>query len=170
MCHFETEISLLKRAKRKVNNEKMSMIADAIFQSKLRYGIAAYGSPKFEFNHMEQPMDPNLAKLQVVQNDMLRILNGKTRGDLTNMQKLREELKIMSVNQLSVYHTAMEMFNIVNNASSEPLQRKINFEQRGYQLRSLAVVAVVGLIKQTRSYLETTKGIANSVFSVAPIH
>ena len=67
----------------------------------------------------------------MVQNDMLRILNDKTRGDHTIMQKLREELKIMSVNQLSVYHTAMEMFNIVDNASSEPLQRKMNFEQRG---------------------------------------
>ena len=85
---MKQRLSLLKRAKRKVNNQKMSMIADAIFQSKLRYGIAAYSSPKFEFNHLEHPMDPNLAKLQVVQNDMLRILNGKTRGaDHTNMQR-----------------------------------------------------------------------------------
>ena len=81
-----------------MNNQKMSVIADAIFQSKLRYGIAAYSSPKFEFNHLEQPMDPNLAKLQVVQNDMLRILNGKTRSDHTNMQKLKEELEVMPVN------------------------------------------------------------------------
>ena len=99
-------MGLLKRAKRKVNNQKMEMIADAIFQSKLRYGIAAYGTPKFEFNHLEQPMDPNLAKLKVVQNDMLRILNGKKRSDHTNMQKLREELKLMPVNQLSVYHVS----------------------------------------------------------------
>ena len=39
-----------------------------------------------------------------------------------NMKKLRGELKIMSVNQLSVYQVAVEMFNIINNASSEPLQ------------------------------------------------
>ena len=115
----------------------MSIFADAIFQSKLRYGIAVYTYPKFEFNHLEQPMDPNVTKLQVVQNDMLRILNGKTRGDHTNMKKLREELKIMSVNQLSVYHVAIEMFNIINNASSEPLQRKMKIEERGYQLRCL---------------------------------
>ena len=37
-------------------------------------------------------MDPNIAKLQVVQNDMIRVLNGKYRGDHTNMKKLREEL------------------------------------------------------------------------------
>ena len=134
---LKQRMSLLKRIKRKVNNEKMEMIADAIFQSKLRYGIAAYGCPKFKFNHLEQTMDPNLGKLQVVQNDMLRILNGKTRSDHTNMQKLREEIKMMSVNQLSIYHVAIEMFNIINNASSEPLQRKMKIEQRGYQLRSL---------------------------------
>ena len=113
------------------------MIADAIFQSKLRYGIAAYTSPKFEFNHLEQPMDPNISKLQVVQNDMLRVLNGKTRSDHTNMTKLREELKIMSVNQMSCYHVAIEMYNIINNASSDSLQRKMRIEQRGYNLRSL---------------------------------
>ena len=64
-------------------------------------------------------------------------MNGKTRGDHTNMKRLREELKIMSVNQLSCYHVAIEMFNIINNSSSEPLQRKMKIEQRGYQLRSL---------------------------------
>ena len=129
-------MSLLKRIKRKVNNHKMTIFADAIFQSKLRYGIAVYSCPKFEFNHLEQQMDPNIAKLQVVQNDKIRILNNKTRGDHTNMKKLREELKIMSVNQLSCYHVAIEMFNIINNASSEHLQRKMKIEQKGYQLRS----------------------------------
>ena len=81
----------------------MTTIADAIFQSKLRYGIAAYRCPKFEFNHLEQQIDPNLIKLQVVQNDIIRVLNGKTRSDHTNMKILREELKIMSVNHISCY-------------------------------------------------------------------
>ena len=131
MYHTETEDGS------KEKSTTMSIFADAIFQSKLRYGIAVYSSPKFEFNHLEQPMDPNVIKLHVVQNDMLRILNSKTRGDHTNMKKLREELKIMSVNQLSVYHVAIEMFNIINNSSSEPLQRKMKIEERGYQLRCL---------------------------------
>ena len=30
-----------------------------------------------------------------------------------------------------------KMFNIINNASSEPLQRKMEIEQRGYNLRSV---------------------------------
>ena len=53
------------------------------------------------------------------------------------MKKLREELKIMSVNQVSCYHVAIEMFNIINHASSDSLQRKMKIEPKGYQLRSL---------------------------------
>ena len=113
------------------------MVVDAIFTSKFRYGIAVYSTPKYEFNHLEQPMDPNIAKLQVIQNDMLRMLIGHSRQSHTNMQELREEMKIMSVNQISCYHVAIEMFNIIVNGSSKSLQDEFKLEQRGYPLRSL---------------------------------
>ena len=105
--------------------------------SKIRYGLSVYSNPKFEFNHLEQAMDPNISKLQVVQNDLRRLIEGFRRSSHTNMKGLREKLKIMSVNQLSCYHVAIEMFNIVNNASSDSLQRKMTIEPKGYQLRSL---------------------------------
>ena len=99
--------------------------------------MSVYTKPKYEFNHLEQAMDPNIAKLQVVQNDILRVIYGKHRGDHTNMQKLREEKKVMSVNQLSVYHVAMDMFNIINHASSDTLQREFKIEQGRYEFRSV---------------------------------
>ena len=71
---------------------------------------------------MEQPMDPNITKLQVVQNDLLRLMKGKNRSDHTNMKKLRKEEGMFSVNQLSVYHVATEMFNIIHNKSSDSLK------------------------------------------------
>ena len=44
---------------------------------------------------------------------------------------------MMSVNQLSVYHTLIETYNIVYKASSEKNMRKIvNNCQEGYNLRS----------------------------------
>merc|ERR1712098_167255 len=98
---------------------------------------SVYTKPKFEFNHLEQTMDPNIVKLQVVQNDILRVVYGHRRTDHTNMQKLREEKKIMSVNQLSVYHVAMDMYNIINHASSEVLQREFKLEQGRYEFRSI---------------------------------
>ena len=99
--------------------------------------VCTYTVPKFEFNHLEQSMDPNVTKLQVIQNDMMRLLVGKSRSSHTNMEKLRKELNMMSVNQLSVYHTAIEMFNIVNNKSSVSLHEEMKMEPRGYNLRGI---------------------------------
>ena len=96
-----------------------------------------YTNPKFEFNHLEQPMDPNISKLQVIHNDVIRLIEGHKRADHTNMEKLRKEQKIMSINQISIYHTAVDMFNIIHNASSDSLQQKMKIVPRGYQLRCL---------------------------------
>ena len=82
-------------------------------------------------------MDPNISKLQVVQNDMMRLLVGKSRSSHTNMEKLRKDLGMFSVNQLSVYHTAIEMFNIVNYKSSVPLYEELKMVPKGYSLRGL---------------------------------
>ena len=82
-------------------------------------------------------MDPNIAKLQVIQNDLLRLMQGKTRKSHTNMQELREELKFMSINQLSCYHVAMEMYNIINHSSSDLLKEEFKIEQGRYELRCL---------------------------------
>ena len=128
---------MLRRIKHKINAHKLELVIDSIFTSKFRYGIAVYTNPKYEFSHLEQQMDPNVAKLQVVQNDMLRMLIGHSRQSHINMQKLREEKKVMSVNQISCYHVAIEMFNIIHNGSSNSLQKEFKLEQRGYQLRSL---------------------------------
>ena len=87
--------------------------------------------------NLEQSMDPNISKLQVIQNDMLRLLVNKKRDSHTNMEKLRNKLKMMSVNQLSCYHTAIEMFNIINNKSSASLHEEMKQVPKGYSLRGL---------------------------------
>ena len=46
-------------------------------------------------------------------------------------------MKIMSVNQLSCYHVAIEMYNIINHKSSETLHEEIKIVPRGYNLRGL---------------------------------
>ena len=131
---LEQRIGLLTRIKHKVNSEKIELIADAIFTSKLRYAIAVYSTPKFEFNNMEQAMDPNISKLQFIQNDLLRMQAGHSRKDHTNMKTLRESKKLMSVNQISCYHVGIEMFNIIYNSSSQALQENMKIQERGSDL------------------------------------
>ena len=91
----------------------------------MRYGISVCTIPKFDVKNQEQSMDPNIKKLQVIQNDMMRLLVNKKRDSHTNMEKLRNELKMMSVNQLSCYHKAIEMFNLINNNSSASLHEEM---------------------------------------------
>ena len=82
-------------------------------------------------------MDPKIEKLQVIQNDMIRLLIGKNRRSHTNMEKTRHQLKMLSVNQLSCYHVAIEMFNIINYKSSESLYEEMKVVSKGYSLRGI---------------------------------
>ena len=134
---LKQRLGLLRRIKCKIHSHNLQMVAEAIFQSKIRYGISVYTLPKFEFNNLEQSLDPNITKLQVIQNDMLRLLVSKKRDSHTNMERLRKELKMMSVNQLSCYHTAIEMFNVINNNSSASLHEEFIQVPKGYSLRGL---------------------------------
>ena len=43
----------------------------------------------------------------------------------------------MSVNQLSVYHVAMDMYSIINHSSSDLLQREFKLQPGRYEFRSL---------------------------------
>ena len=134
---LKQRLGLLRRIKEKINSQKLKIVAEAIFTSKLRYGMSVYTIPKFEFNNFEQTIDPNVAKLQVIQNDMIRLLMGKSRRNHTNMEKARHQRKIMSVNQLSCYHVAIEMYNIINHKSSDSLHKEMKMVPRGYNLRGL---------------------------------
>ena len=54
------------------------------------------------------------------------------------MESLAKQCNIMSVNQMTVYHMLLEMFNILHKNSSEELKRKILEVQtcQNYNLRS----------------------------------
>ena len=53
------------------------------------------------------------------------------------MERLRREKKMFSVNQLTVYHMAMETYNVLVNNSSEILrERMVRKSNEHYSLRS----------------------------------
>ena len=65
---LKQRIGLLRRIKYKVNKDKLHIIAEAIFTSKIRYGTV-YSSPRLEEDEAE---NSDIQKIQVLQNDMLR--------------------------------------------------------------------------------------------------
>ena len=106
------------------------MAAEAIFTSKLRYGIATYLRPKLRQN---DEGNKTLRELTVLQNDMLRVITGKKLSDQATIQSLREKTRAMSVNQICVYHIMIETFGIVNLNSSTVLKKMLTKKQPGKQ-------------------------------------
>ena len=74
------------------------MIAEAIFNSKIRYGIAVYLNPVFEEEDLKvKKLSKNAAVLQTLQNTMLRIILGLNIKHYINMKHVRENIRMMSV-------------------------------------------------------------------------
>ena len=114
-------LSILRRLKNKVPQDKLRIIAGAIFTSVARYGIAVYSKPRL---HLE-PLREDLHKLQVIQNKMFRLLAGKKLLDKVRVVDLGKKLNMMSINQMTCYHTLTETFNIINYGASEKIQKKL---------------------------------------------
>ena len=119
---LKQRLGLLRRIKHKIPANKLRIVAEAIFTSKIRYAIAVYLNPRLSG---EESVSTNLQRLQVLQNDMLRVIHGKKRSDHLNMTKLRRDLKVFSVNQLTCYHVLVENFNIVKFKSVEHIHNKM---------------------------------------------
>ena len=131
-------IGKLKRIKKKVPKNKLILIAEAIFNSKIRYGIAVYLVPVFDKEDLkDEKLSKNAKKLQTLQNDMIRTIHGIKRSQKINMERLRKKMRMMSINQMSVYHTILEMYNVYNHSSSEQILKKITHDNR-HSTRSTA--------------------------------
>jgi len=135
---LKKRIGLLRRIKKRVPKEKIVIIAEAIFNSLLRYGVAVFLKPIYEKEDLNMEKKPkNTATLQTLQNNMLRVIFGFKLQNRVNMKNLREEIKMMSVNQISVYHTLLEAYNVMRHLSSEQIQMKWKLVERKYALRSI---------------------------------
>ena len=132
-------IGLLRRIRNRIPKEKLVIIAEAIFNSKIRYGIAVYLHPVFEKEDLKmKKLSKNTALLQTLQNKMLRVIHGFKKLNYINMCQVREKIKMMSVNQMTVYHTLIESYNIVRNSASTQIQMKWSDNQgKKYSLRNI---------------------------------
>ena len=115
------------------------MIAEAIFNSKIRYGAAVYLNPVYNEEDIKLKKLPKYTTtLQTLQNNMIRVIIGAGKEKHINMMNTRTKLKIMSVNQICIYHTLLEAYNVMINSSSEKIKLKwTNLNEKKYSLRSI---------------------------------
>ena len=121
---LKTRIGILARIKQRMPKNKLIIISEAIFNSKIGYGIAAYITPTFEREDLKhKKLSSNASELQVLQNDMLRLILGLKQKDHINMQQVREKIKMFSVNQMHLSFT-LETYNIKRKSASEQIKLK----------------------------------------------
>ena len=118
-------IGILRRLKYNIPQSTMRIIAEALFTSKLRSGIALYCKPRLS---KSAPKNKLLKELTVIQNDMMRAITMTKHGKRRSIKSLREKTKTTSVNHLCCYHILTEVFSIFSHNTSgrvkELLQKK----------------------------------------------
>ena len=115
IVELNKKVALIRRMRDRIPRRKLLMVAESIFNSKLRYGIALYLTPVYEKEKVKaRQLSAEAGKLQVIQNNLLRMIFGYRQCDMVNMEKLRERIGMFSVNQMNNYHVLLEAFNIIN--------------------------------------------------------
>merc|ERR1712051_968782 len=111
-------------------------MAEAIFNSLLRYGVAVFLKPVYDEEDLkERKLPKNTYTLQTLQNSMIRVIYGLKIQNRVNMKNVREKIKMMSVNQMAVYHTLLEAYNVMSHLSSEQIKMKwMGFTYNGAKL------------------------------------
>ena len=54
------------------------------------------------------------------------------------MKEQRDKMKMLSVNQMAVYHTVMEAYNITTKNASDQLQKKLKMQEGKHSERCAA--------------------------------
>ena len=103
----------------------MNKIVDGLFTSKINYGIQLYGKVRLS---SEDPTNKNIKAIQMVQNKMARLMNGKTLKDKVHTKVLLENAKLLSVNQINAKVKLQEIWKILN-VDDYPIIIKINLAQ-----------------------------------------
>ena len=113
-------LGVLRRLKYCLPKSALKQVAEALFMSKLRYGIAVYCKPKLNEQDSTNKM---LKELTVLQNEMMRIITGKKCKDKVSIKYLRDTTKTTSVNHVACYHILMETYGVIHEGTSADLKK-----------------------------------------------
>ena len=102
-------LSVLRQLQGVLRRGAMKVFAEGTVMSHLRYGISVYLSGNIKLSPSDTT-SKHLSRLQVKQNDAMRLVLNKKRKDLTPRETLLKEFNTKSVNQIAAEAVIMEMF------------------------------------------------------------
>ena len=103
---------LLRRLRSQLNKQSLRKLAEAIFTSKIRYGLQLLGKVRVKIN---DPKQGDLDSIQKIQNKLIRMLNNVTLVDRQSTKSLLSNIDMLSVNQLNASIKLTEVWKAVNN-------------------------------------------------------
>ena len=124
---------LLKQIKQALSINELKTIAEALFNSKLRYGIAVFGQVRLRES---DPCPGQMKDLQLSQNSMMRLICGKRITDKVSIQKLLEKTNFLSVNQMAAQHIMCMTWDIVRENAIPEMKEKLILKKNIYSTRA----------------------------------
>ena len=98
ISNLNQRLYVLRRLKNFINKEALKKVANSIFVSKIRYGLQLIGKVRWK---NEDPTQMDLNAMQIVQNKMLRLINGSSIMDKISTKTLLAKANMLSVNQIN---------------------------------------------------------------------
>jgi ribonuclease P/MRP protein subunit RPP40 len=97
LAQLNQRLYLISRLSSFVHREQLKVVADGLWTSKLRYGLAIFGSLRMSENDSKCKMG---TELQIAQNKLLRLLTGSRLSDKKSVSSMLGQLGLSSVNQM----------------------------------------------------------------------
>ena len=113
---------LLKRLSPYVPQEELPLLAEGLFNSKIRYALSVYGTCRTKDS---DPITKDMKSLQTAQNVMLRVITNTRRMDKKSIKELLQKTKMLSVNQMTAQHILVDTFKIMKHQIPEELHEKL---------------------------------------------
>ena len=86
----------MRRIRYRVTKEKINLIAEAIFNSLLRYGVAVFLKPVYDEEDLKcRKLPQNTNVLQTLQNSMIQVIYGLNIQNNVNIKNVRKKIKIL---------------------------------------------------------------------------
>lgn len=150
-------ISIIRRLKEILPMPQLIMVGEALVNSKIRYGIAAYGSVQLS---QDATKHADMKRLQILQNSLMRMILGIKLSDCKSVDYLLKKTKYLSVNRLCAYHILLEMFCILKYNSIPGIKDAIALpKQKLYETRQAEDYLPQPLTKKKKNEGFTHSGI-----------
>ena len=148
-----------------ISNEALIKVADSIFMSKVRYGLQLLGKVRITDS---DPVNKELEDIQIVQNRLVRTLNGKRLSDKIRTSVLLTNINMLSINQTHAQIKLLEIWKSFNDTKNNILRvEKVKSYEQGSRTRSGTALNLVE-IRTSVSSSKTFKNDAIRLWNIAP--